>query len=391
MTRAFKRVLIFTMVFLAIVAVLSGGKTLYYFLFTTVIIWLAMRVMVRHNERNLYILYYASEHTIHSGDVINIGYKISNTSFIPIFHAVIDFKLDQRMNTESSLQEIAYFRNYDRINFSKDIVCKYRGYYKIGQVQVALYDPLLLNQRLINFNKEIDITVYPKVVPIRQRLIQSQDFYGTLKSYRKTIEDRTNIVNIRPYIQGDQLKNIHWKLSAKKDSLHTKEFEQTVSNKLIVMLDGQTFETANKDFEELMVSFGASLIKTVLDDDTQIKVLLNDSAGTVMEGNQSSDFQSFLEMLTSFVSDGDVHFAHFVNRHIAESVITDTKIQTTTVLITQNISETFFEELRLRDQKIDLFTFSPQTQEARECIARHQSKSLRFHFINQILDVDYGQ
>jgi hypothetical protein len=96
-------------------------------------------------------------------------------------------------------------------------------------------------------------------------------------------------------------------------------------------------------------------------------------------------------MLTSFVSDGDVHFSHFVNRHIAESVMTDNKIQTTTVLITQNVSETFFDELKLRDQKIDLFTFSPQTQEARELMARYQSRTIKFHFINQIMDVDYGQ
>lgn len=391
MTKGFKRILHITIAFLLVAAVLSGGKTLYYFLFTTVIVLIGMAIMVEYNERNLYIFYLTSDNTIHSGDSININYKITNTSVVPIFHTVIDFKLDKKMNTEANLREIAYFGNFDRINFSKEIVCKYRGYYKVGQVRVEIYDPLMLNKRVINFNKEIDITVYPKIVPLKQKMVQSQDFYGTLKASRRTIEDRTNIINIRPYMPGDQLKNIHWKLSAKRDELHTKEFEQTVSNKLLIMVNGQSETEVDLDREELMVSFVLSLVKDALDDDVKTKVLLNNGHSTVIEGANRNDFQGFLETMTSFECECDLEFSNFVNKHMTESYIDESRIQNSIILIMQTVEQSFFDAINTRGQTLNVFTFMPNTAEAKETVLKNQSKSDKFHYIDQIMDVTYGK
>ena len=391
MTQGFKWMLYPLIAFLLVVSVLSGGKTLYYFLFATGLIWIGKILILNHSERNLFIRYYTSDNTIHSGDSINIDYKISNTSLIPILHAVIDFKLDQKLNTESSLKEIAYFGNFDRLNFSKDIVCKYRGYYKVGQVRVELYDPLLLDKRIINFDKEIDITVYPKVIPVKQKILQSKDFYGTLKSNMRTMEDRTNLINIRPYVPGDQLKNIHWKLSAKSDDLQTKEFEQTVSTKLVILMDGSHTFAPDLDLEETMVSFGISLIKEILDDDIKLKVMLNDQHGTVIEGGTPADFQAFMEAFTSFECNSDIEFTYYVNHQLSEAANEQTGLQNTLVLITQSISEAFLDALNPHSQVLNIFSFAPQTIELKEMLMKRQSKTLRFHYIDQIMDVTYGK
>lgn len=344
--------------------------------------------MLRHNERNLYILYYTSDNVVSSGDAVNIDYKLSNTSIVPILHAVIEFKLDKKMDTDSSLKEIAYFKNFDRINFSKDIICKYRGYYKLGKVKVDLYDPLMIGKRTIDFNKEVDITVYPKVMPIKERVLQSMDFFGTLKSNRQTLEDRTNLVNIRPYQPGDQLKNIHWKISARKDDLHTKEFEQTVSTKLVVLLNGQYSEGLNLLEEEEMVSFVASLSKRFLDDEINMKVVVNNHAGLILEGNTGSDFHNFLEALTSFESDSEFSFASFVNRYMNVDMV---KSGQEIVLVSQTLSQSFFEALAQNHQRLTVFTFSPKTLEEKELYAKYQSRLLRLHYIDRIMDVTYGQ
>lgn len=388
MTRSFRIVLWMTLIALLIFAVLSGGKTLYFFLITSVLLWFAMKLILRHNERNLYILYYASEKAIHSGEAVNIDYKLTNTSAVPIFHAVIDFKLDKKLNTDASLKEIAYFGNYDKINFSKDIICKYRGYYKLGQVKVTLYDPLMLNSCVIDINKEIDITVYPKVVPVKQLMLNSQDLYGTLKSNVRTTEDRTNIVNIRPYQVGDQLKNIHWKLSAKKDALQTKEFEQTVSTKFVIVLDGSKDVTFDMDKEEMLVSFCASLSKGALDDGMKLKLLINNDDKTVVEGSSSADFQPLLETLTHFESDSEFELPGFLMRHLSE--VRDNPNNTLFVL-TQSLNERLLHELAEQGYVINLYTFLPSTPDQRELIAKYQSRTLKFHFIDHIMDVTYGK
>jgi|GEM_PF-1719302 len=388
MTKGFKWVLYTVVVLLAILALLSGGKTIYYFLFTTGMIWLTMYLLVSHNERNLYILYYASENVIRSGDKINIDYKISNTSFVPISHAVIEFKLDKNMGTESSLKEIAYFGNFDRINFSKEIVCKYRGYYRVGQVKVSIYDPLMMYKRQIDFNKPIDITVYPRVLPLKQKHRQSQDFYGTLKSARRTIEDRTNIINIRPYTLGDPLKNIHWKLTAKTGELHTKEFEQTVSTKLVILMDGEHTESFDRDKEEIMVSFCASLVNEVLQESLKFKLIINDQNNTLLEGADPGDFQGILEALTKFESDSDTAFHHFLNRHLNEA--TQVKSETV-VIITPHITEALAEVISRYHGQLMIYTFAMKRPEDKELLTRIQNRNIKVTTIDQLMEVAYGQ
>lgn len=388
MVKSFKAALLMTLIFLFVFAVLSGGKTLYFFLIAISFLWISMWLILKHNERNLYILYYTSDKAIHSGEAVNIDYKITNTSAVPIFHSVIDFKLDKRMNTDASLKEIAYFGNFDKINFSKDVICKYRGYYKLGQVRVTIYDPLMMNKRVIDFNKEIDVTVYPRVVPVKQHLYRSQDLYGTLKSNIRTIEDRTNIVNIRPYQVGDQLKNIHWKLSAKKGDLQTKEFEQTVSSKIVIVLDGAKDVFFDMDKEETLVSFCASLSKAALDDGLKLKVLINNDNNSVVEGASSVDFQGILETLTHFESDSEFDLPGFLSRHLMD---VKENPNNTLFVLTQVINERVLSQLSDQGYVINLYTFLPATNEEKELIGKYQSKMLKFHFIDHMMDVTYGK
>lgn len=187
------------------------------------------------------------------------------------------------------------------------------------------------------------------------------------------------------------MKNIHWKLSAKRDELQTKEFEQTVSNKLFIMINGQTEPEADLDREELMVSFVLSLIKDVLNDDVKTKLIMNDGHSTVIEGGTRSDFQGFMESMTSFECTGDLEFSSFVNKHLTESTIDETVAHNAVILVTQTVSSAFFDAVNTHGQMLNVFTFSPKTAEAKEVILKNQSKMVRFHFIDQIMDVAYGK
>jgi len=374
---------------LFLTSVLSGGKTLYHYFILFLMIIIAMKLMLKHNERNLFILYYTSENTVSAGESINIDYKITNTSFIPIFHTVIDFKLDKKMNTDSALKEIAYFRNFDKINFSKDVICKHRGYYKIGQVTVDIFDPLMLDKRTVNFNKEIAITVYPKIIPVKELLQQSQDLFGTLKSNIRTLEDRTNLINIRPYAPGDQIKNIHWKLSAKTDKLHTKEFEQTVNTKSVVIMDGFKVENLDLDKEEAMVSFGVSLVKEFLDHDIKTKIIFNDGGFTELEAESSKDFQMALEAFTSFESLSDTEFAGFLNGQLEAYKTENSNGDESLVVIAQKLTDEFFEVAGRHNQHLNVYTFDPKSLEIREKHDKLQSSKLKITYMDQIMDVAY--
>lgn len=73
--------------------------------------------------------------------------------------------------------------------------------------------------------------------------------------------DFSDVSQIREYIPGDAIKNIHWKLSAKKDVWMVKERLQMSSQKLLVVLrlERSSEEAADRTIETLY-SFGGFLI-----------------------------------------------------------------------------------------------------------------------------------
>ncbi|GAU77846.1 DUF58 domain-containing protein [Fusibacter sp. 3D3] len=314
MKRASNVLIMVIMGFLLIFALMSGSRELYYLFFLSLIFRIAMSMILEHNFKNIFIIYYTSANVIEAGDNINMEYKVSNTSYLPIAHAKIEFFLSEKLNTESSLKEVAYFKNYQMINFSKAIKCPYRGYYKIGKVRVTLFDPMMLSTKIMAFDKEIDLTVHPKIWHMSEMPMDTRDLHGTLKSHEKTVEDRTNIINIRPFERGDQLKNIHWKLSAKLESFQTKEFEQTLSARFFIILNGsisQFKEGMSYQDEENMVSYCATYIKYALENNIQTKLMLTDKSDALIEGKDSNDFEKVIEALTGFESNGE---NDFVNR-----------------------------------------------------------------------------
>ena len=361
-----------------VLAILSGGETLYYFAIVLGTVKLGAYFLVKHHQKNIFVLYYTSENIVETGDSIEVEYKVSNTSMVPVAHSLIEFKLDNKMNVAGKLKEMAFFASQERINFTKNIKCVHRGYYKIGQVSVDVFDPLFLDQRSVFFDKEIDVTVHPKIIPLHGLAFHPKVLYGTLKSNRKTLEDRTNIVNIRKYEQGDQMKNIHWKLSAKKDTLMTKEFEQTVSAKLMILVDGYRghFDRGyTMDQEEYLVSFVASLSKEILDQGMQLKLALNDNENTVIETTSRSDFAKVLDALTQFQSNSDRAFETFIRQYE-----TDHGEDESFVLITPRMTGALLEQIDRQGTSAGIFTFSG---------GKFQTHHVKAQFIDEILGVTH--
>lgn len=61
--------------------------------------------------------------------------------------------------------------------------------------------------------------------------------YSNLEESQSKGHDTSEVSDIREYIPGDKLQNIHWKLSAKKDNLMVKEHVHLTSNQLIFYIE----------------------------------------------------------------------------------------------------------------------------------------------------------
>ena len=108
-----------------------------------------------------------------------------------------------------------------------------RGIHTIGPARIELTDPLGLVTREFSSNETTAVLTYPRVEPIRE--------FGRMHhmlSTGATSRDRHEFDQLREYRQGDAVRDIDWKSSAKRasDPLVVKEFaaDMDVGNTVII-------------------------------------------------------------------------------------------------------------------------------------------------------------
>ena len=104
-----------------------------------------------------------------------------------------------------------------------EVPCTYRGHYEVGVKQIYIKDFLGLFRIPCKVIQPNIVTVYPRVVPIRTLPLLKQDGYN-LDRERELPKAGGNVFSgIRAYVYGDSMKQVHWKMSAKKQELLMKE------------------------------------------------------------------------------------------------------------------------------------------------------------------------
>ena len=93
------------------------------------------------------------------------------------------------------------------------------------------------------------VTVLPEIFPVSVEMgVRSREFAMEQERYLFTgaEEYNTEQFQIREYQQGDRLRNIHWKLSAKEDELMVREYFPAMSCPVLFFLDLSGEETGRK-------------------------------------------------------------------------------------------------------------------------------------------------
>jgi uncharacterized protein (DUF58 family) len=147
-----------------------------------------------------------------------------------------------------------------RIDIS--LPCRFKGAYEIGVRQIVFKDFLGLFTFRQNVAKLGDLVVYPRIVPLESFHVMA-GYAGEPGEAAGRGHDRTeNISDIRKYTRGDRLRSIHWKLSAKKEELMVKNFEQASGASMLLLIDasGAGEGLAAMELEDRLVECAVALI-----------------------------------------------------------------------------------------------------------------------------------
>lgn len=357
-----------------LIAAVSSGSALLYFLFSSVFMLRLMSdVMIRYYKNNIYVIHSVNSKMLYSGESLAVDYRVYNSCYLPMLNVEIEFDMDKKIKQSTSLKEMAVIAAQDYLPFVKNFTCPYRGYYNVGKVKVTLHDPLMIHKRVVTFEKPIEVIVRPKIKKLRPQYFVPKDAYGTLKSNKKTLLDDTNIAGIRPYAHGDALKNIHWKISAKNDELLTKVYDDTIMSRLILVLDaykGNFSKGMDLKLEEEMVSFCLSLIYDLIESGIRVRLMFSGKESTSVDVDGMGDFDKILDLLTHFESVGN-HSIH----EVLEPLMTQDRVVVITPYLTRELML-----YQMQHSEIEVYSFKKNKPE---------DEGLSCHWIEDIMDVTY--
>ncbi len=183
-----------------------------------------------------------------------------------------------------------------RLRWRHQVLCRVRGDYRLGPVLLRSGDIFGFFPKEMVLPAFMPLLVYPRIVPVEKLSLPLKELVGERSIPLTLYEDLSRTVGVRDYHHGDPLKRIHWKASARRNQLQTRQYESTTSLSLFLIFDVGSFcRRGTEDLEtfELAVTTVASLANETYRKGSPLG-LLSDSAPEIHLGLSSGREQLML-------------------------------------------------------------------------------------------------
>ena len=134
----------------------------------------------------------------------------------------------------------------DKITCSTNLVCRYRGEYEIGVKEVVLTDFFRLFRFRYTVPGQIKAEVSPKIVEVAElKSIADLPMSALTAASGSTEPD----IIVRDYVEGDSLKQVHWKATARERKLKVRLMTGKDDQRISIFCDTRRY---SEDMEEFL-------------------------------------------------------------------------------------------------------------------------------------------
>ncbi|PGA73833.1 DUF58 domain-containing protein [Bacillus pseudomycoides] len=270
----------------------------------------------------------------------------------PLLYLIVEEVLPMEFKTrkQSKNAKVLLFPGFKRnISYQYVIDAIPRGEHTFSSVRVKTGDVFGIIEKETIFSVPNRFLVYPQYVDITYRQLENDFEQGTLSSNVNVARDATVSSGVRDYKPGDRFSWIDWKATARKNKIMTKEFEQQRSHAAVIFMD----RTPSPLFE-LVVTFTASLVRSILKQDSQASFISAGKEQTVLPlRHGETQFQQIFHHLAKVQADNMFPLSQTVEielKKIYQPV--------TFILVTSNLSpdiQKVADSISLKSSKLMIF------------------------------------
>lgn len=185
-----------------------------------------------------------------------------------------------------------------------------RGEYYFGNLNIYVNSPIKLVTRRFQFGKDAMVPNYPSFLQLRKYMLlafSNKLFEYGLKKIRR-IGHTMEFEQIKDYVMGDDIRNINWKATAKRNQLMVNQFQDERSQPIYSVIDkGRAMKMPFQGLSLLDYAINATLVIS------NVALKKQDKAGMftfsrkvenrVIAERRPSQMNTILETLYNIVTD----------------------------------------------------------------------------------------
>ena len=317
------------------------------------------------------------------GDRAHFNVKIVNkTRMIYPYVEILFYGIDTVSTKHFKMKKAAVLPQASE-SYAFELKCEYRGYYEVGLKYIKIRDFLGFFSFKYRVSKPKYITVYPRIIILEAFPItinKISDVEGVLIGKE---EDQITVSDVRKYAYGDSLKNIHWKLSAKKNEVMVKSFESTATIEATVVLDvtkNPYDSVKNRILEDKVIEVSVAVVHYCLLRDIETHLVYHEEKIIKKTAMQYSDFESLYHTLFEAKFESELGFDETIRLALTEYVA-----KSSIILITSNLNDKVYGQITTWHKlsyEVILIYVSPQEVQAREVILELQKINIKVYEIH---------
>jgi uncharacterized protein (DUF58 family) len=237
-----------------------GSATLHMIAVGLVVLPFATALFARWSRQRLRIRRRLSEARVQPGQRVYVELEVENQSPTATSFLLVEDRLPAALGRSARLV-IASLQAKDRQRVRYSLTPRRRGRYTLGPLTVDLSDPFALTKLRVEFDEREDLVVAPEVEVLTGGPDTPFGLASGLSLAKHLFRTGDEFYTMRPYVEGDDLRRIHWPSVARSGELMIRQDESTRRATAVLFLDtrdsavGQT----NGPCFEKAVSCAASL------------------------------------------------------------------------------------------------------------------------------------
>ena len=270
--------------------------------------FLVLDIVILFQSKNGIVANRNTPEKLSNGDENEIKVNIQNFYSFPISIKIIDeipfqfqirnFEILKKMQANSATETQYFLRPVER------------GEYFFGNLNVFASSPLRLISKRFAFNNNQMVPTYPSYIQLRKydlMAFSNQLFQYGMKKIRR-IGHTMEFEQIKEYVQGDDIRTLNWKATAKKNSLMVNQFQDEKSQSVYMAIDkGRVMKMPFDGLSLLDYAINATLVLSNVilkkQDKAGVFAFSKKVENRVVAERRSSQMQKILESLYNIKTD----------------------------------------------------------------------------------------